>query len=326
MKTATAIDRVDPRTMTVEDIQDLFREGLVPRADKWSLASGESRKLDLVNHVLRVILQLGLVREHVAEFEALAACQKEDGSWGEASTDDRHGVRNTCFGARNLIRAHRELDRPDFLEAAGRAVRHVLGQQAEEGSFEDEVWGPRDATSSSMGLLHYALREDFGEGTDALHAEARLALARAVAHLHASQEDDGSWHDTKAYEAPVGPTSHLLPKMVLYVGGPAEPVRDAIEYLVASQGEDGSWDEQHVDHTCDAARALLLTYSVVPDERLPEVISRAIAWLADNTAEDGLWGVRPGKPSNLIMTTDVLDAFSKYEAHRRSEDLRTFWR
>jgi hypothetical protein len=325
MKTAT-VPKIDPRDLSVEDLQELFREGLMPRSDQWSLASGEKRKLDLVNHVLRVILQLGLVRDHVDELEALVACQKDDGSWGEASNDDRHGVRNTCFGARNLIRAHRELDRPDFLEAAGRSVRHVLGRQAPEGNFEDEVWGPRDATSSSMGLLHYALREDFGDGTDALHAEARLALARAAAHLDRSQEEDGCWHDTHAYEAPVGPTSHLLPKMVLFAGGPAAPIRRAIDYLVGCQGKDGSWDEQHVDHTCDAARALLLTYSVVPDPRLPDVIERAIVWLADNTAEDGLWGVRPGKPSNLIMTTDVLDALSKFEAHRRSEDLRTFWR
>lgn len=323
--TSVAVGKINPQTMTVEAIQELFRAGVLPRREDWSLASGKSRKLDLVNHVLRVILQLGLVREYVDEFEALLACQKEDGSWGEASSDDRHGVRNTCFGARNLIRAHRELDRPDFLEGAKRSILHVLGQQDPDGFFKDEVWGPRDATSSSMGLLHYALKEDLGEGTTEIHANARLALAQGAAHLIRSQEEDGSWHDTGAYEAPVGPTSHLLPKMVLVAQGPALPLRRAIDYLVTSQGEDGSWDNQHVDHTCDAARALLLTYSVIPDPRLPEVLRKAIVWLAENTADDGLWGVRPGKPSNLIMTTDVLDAFSKYEAHRRAQDLRTFW-
>ncbi|MCB1058069.1 MAG: terpene cyclase/mutase family protein [Acidobacteria bacterium] len=323
--TRIAVQKVNPETMTVDAIQDLFRNGLVPRREEWSLASGKSRKLDLVNHVLRVILQLGLVRDYVDEFDALLACQKSDGSWGEASDDDRHGVRNTCFGARNLIRAHRELGRPDYLEAAKRSILHVLGQQDPEGFFKDKVWGPRDATSSSMGLLHYALKEDLGEGSAKIHANARLALALGAAHLIRSQDEDGSWHDTSTYEAPVGPTSHLLPKMVLFAQGPAATLQRTIDYLVGCQGEDGSWDNQHVDHTCDAARALLLTYSVIPDPRLPEVLRKAIGWLAENTADDGLWGVRPGKPSNLIMTTDVLDAFSKYEAHRRAQDLRTFW-
>jgi hypothetical protein len=323
--TSVAVQKVDPQTMTKESIQDLFRDGMVPRKDEWSFATNEGRKLDLANHVLRVILQIGLVEDYVDEFDALLACQKEDGSWGEAANDERHGVRNTCFGARNLIRAHRKLGRPDYLQAAKRSILHVLGQQDAEGFFKDEVWGPRDATSSSMGLLHYALKESLGEDTAKIHADARLALARAAAHLDRSQEEDGSWHDTGAYEAPVGPTSHLLPKMVLFAQGPATPIQRAIDYLVGEQEEDGSWDKQHVDHTCDAARALLLTYSVVPDPRLPKVISDAIVWLADNTADDGLWGVRPGKPSNLIMTTDVLDAFSKYEAHRRSQDLRIFW-
>lgn len=317
---------VDPQAMTVASLQALFHEGLVPRRDQWTLVGGVKRKLDLTNHVLRVILQLGLVEDFVDEFDALLACQKDDGSWGEASTDDRHGVRNTCFSARNLIRAHRKLDRPDYLEAAKKAILHVLSQQdLTEGNFIDKVWGSRDATSSSMGLLHYALQEELGDDTATIHANARIALARAAAWLVRTQEAEGSWHDPHTYEEPVGPTSHLLPKMVLFVGGPATPITNAIDYLVGEQGEDGTWDSQHVDHTCDAVRALLLTASVVDDPRLDGVITRAITWLAENTAEDGLWGVRPGKPSNLIMTTDVLDAFSKYEAHRRAQDLRTFW-
>jgi hypothetical protein len=322
---ATPLSTIDPGTMTAAAIRELFQGALVPARDKWSLVPHEKRKLDLVNHVLRVILQLDLVEEYDDEFEALAACQKSDGSWGEASTDDRHGVRNTCFGARNLIRAHRELGRRGFQAAAKRSIQHVLGQQDPEGFFKDDVWGSRDATSSSMGLLHYALRENLGGDTAEIHAEARLALARAAAWLDRTQASDGSWHDPDSYEAPVGPTAHLLPKMVLFAGGPARPVRAAIDFLVTTQAADGSWDSQHVDHTCDAARALLLTASVVNDPRLDGVISRAVVWLADNTARDGLWGVRPGKPSNLIMTTDVLDCFSKFEAHRRSQDLRTFW-
>jgi Prenyltransferase and squalene oxidase repeat len=316
----------ETQTMTsVAALQQLFDQGLLPTREKWSLLSGEKRSLDLVNHVLRVALQLGRLEEFVPEFEALAAAQHKNGGWGDHSTSRRTGVRNTCFATRNLIRANRRLGREDLAGAIERAVRYVLATQDPEGFFPDPVWGPRDATSSSMGLLHYALQESFGDATEELHAEARERLARAAAHLERSQESDGSWHDTKAYEAPVGPTSHLLPKMVLAAQRATPPVQAAVDYLIGSQGEDGSWDRQHVDHTCDATRALLLTYSVLRDERLPRVIEGGVRWLDAHPASDGLWGVRPGRRSNLIMTCDVLDCFSKYEAHQRDLDLRVFW-
>ena len=90
---ATRVENVDPMTMSVTSLQHLFREGLEPQREKWTLVGGVKRKLDLANHVLRVILQLELVAEYVDEFDALLACQKDDGSWGEASTDDRHAIR-----------------------------------------------------------------------------------------------------------------------------------------------------------------------------------------------------------------------------------------
>lgn len=311
--------------ISVDTIHRLFDLGLIPTREKWSLLSGEKRSLDLVNHVLRVILQLDRLDEFVPEFEALIACQHKVGGWGDQSTSRRTGVRNTCFAARNLIRANRRLRRRDFADSSERAVRYVMSMQDPEGFFPDPVWGPRDATSSSMGLLHYTLQESFGDATEEIHAEARERLARAAAHLERSQEKDGSWHDTKAYEAPIGPTSHLLPKMVLAARKATPPVQAAVDYLVVNQGEDGSWDRQHVDHTCDATRALLLAYSVLKDERLPRVIEGGVSWLYSNPAGDGLWGVRPGRRSNLIMTCDVLDCLSKYEAHKRELDLRVFW-
>ncbi|MDP9121631.1 MAG: terpene cyclase/mutase family protein [Acidobacteriota bacterium] len=307
-------------------IESCFARGVVAARPKWSLTEGLPRKLDPVNHVLRVILQLGRLAEYAAEFAALAACQHADGGWGDSTGEAESGVRNTCFAARNLIRANRRLGRADWAEGVLWAVELVLGRQSEEGFWPDRRWGNRDATSSSMGLLLYSLEERFGGRTEEIHGRARVCLARAAAWLERTQEADGSWHDESAYEAPVGPTSHLLPKMVLWRGEPTPTVARAIDYLALSQGEDGSWDGQHVDHTCDAARALLLTESVLALPRLLPVVDAAVGWLRENANPDGLWGSRPGKATSLIMTCDVLDCLSKYEARRRDVDLRTFWR
>jgi hypothetical protein len=49
-----------------------FDRAVAAQRASWSMAEGESRKLDLVNHVLRVILQLRRLEGYVDEFEALA--------------------------------------------------------------------------------------------------------------------------------------------------------------------------------------------------------------------------------------------------------------
>jgi squalene-hopene cyclase-like protein len=312
--------------VTVDSIGGRFRDGIAAKADEWSLVdTPETRALDVVNHVLRCVLQLDYLREYVDEFDALAALQHDDGGWSDLSSGTRSGIRNTCFSARNLIRANRILGRRDLAEAAERAVRLVSGAQEEDGSWADRVWGPRDATSSGMGLLLYALNEDFGAATAELRAAARACLERAARHLERTQETDGSWHDPSSYEAPVGPTAHLLPKLVLFEGRRTQAVGAGIGFLVESQEDDGSWDRRHVDHTCDAARALLLTASVLAERDLGSVAAAGIEWLVENVNDDGFWSERPGEESSLLLTCDVLDSFSKYEAHARSLDLRTFW-
>lgn len=311
--------------MTVSSIAGRFEAGIAARSSEWSLSSGETRALDVVNHVLRCVLQLGVVNEYLDEFEALAAAQREDGGWPDLTSGRRSGVRNTCFSARNLIRLNRLLGREEYATRVARAVAFVVGEQGSDGAWPDPVWGSRDATSSGMGLLLYAIREELGGSMDELHRRARECLERAARHLVATQADDGSWHAPSSYEQPVGPTAHLLPKLVLYAGERTPAVAAAIDFFVAQQEEDGSWDRQHVDHTCDATRALLLTASVIDDPKLDPVIDAGVRWLTENANPDGLWSEHPGEESSLLLTCDVLDCFSKFEAYRRAVDLRSFW-
>lgn len=311
--------------VTAEAIGARFETGIEAARGQWSLLSGASRSLDTVCHVLRVVLQLGLVDRYVSEFDALAAVQLADGGWPDETGGRRSGVRNTCFAARNLIRVNRVLHRPDLQEAASRAVQFVIAQQAPDGNWTDPVWGVRDPTSSSMGLLLYARRESFGELTHAVHEQGAACLDRAARHLERTQEPDGSWADARAYEAPTGPTGHLLPKLALFEGRATRAVVAAVNYLRSAQDGDGSWDGGDIDHTCDATRALLLVDAVIEDARLADVTGRGVEWLRTRVNPDGLWGERPGGHSSLLITCDVLDCFSKYEASRRQVSMRTFW-
>jgi hypothetical protein len=313
------------RAVTAEAIGARFEAGIEAARDQWSLLVGHSRSLDTVNHVLRLILQLGLLASYVEEFDALAAAQHEDGGWPDETGGPRSGVRNTCFAARNLIRLNRVLHRPDLADAVLAAVQFVIAQQAAAGNWSDPVWGIRDPTSSSMGLLLYARRESFGALTGEVHEAGAQCLDRAARYLERTQEPDGSWADARAYEAPIGPTGHLLPKLALYEGRGTPAVAAAVDYLIAAQDDAGCWDGGDVDHTCDATRALLLVGSVVDDPRIGDVTRRGVEWLRTSVNPDGLWGDRPGDASSLLITCDVLDCFSKYEASRRAVSMRTFW-
>ncbi len=311
--------------VTAEAIGVRFETGIEAERDQWSLLTGRSRSLDTVNHVLRLILQLGLVDRYVEEFDALAAARHEDGGWPDETDGRRSGVRNTCFAARNLIRVNRVLHRPDLADAVSAAVEFVITQQAADGNWSDSVWGIRDPTSSSMGLLLYARRESLGARTGEIHEAGARCLDLAARYLERTQELDGSWADARAYETPIGPTGHLLPKLALYEGRATPAVAAAVDYLVAAQEDAGCWDGGGVDHTCDATRALLLVGSVVDDPRLGDVTRRGVEWLRTWANPDGLWSDRPGDPSSLLITCDVLDCFSKYEASRRAVSMRTFW-
>jgi hypothetical protein len=311
--------------VTAGSIAERFDRGIAANREDWSLREQRVRALDVVNHVLRCVIQLDYLDDYLDEFDALAELQRADGGWPDFVAGPRSGVRNTCFSTRNLIRANRRLRRDDYAERIERAVRFVTAAQDPGGWWPDRVWGLRDATSSGMGLLIYALRETFDGATGEVHDAAGACLRRAAGYLERTQEGDGSWHDPSSYEMPVGPTAHLLPKLVLHEHRRTPAVGAGIDYLVGQQEADGSWDRGHVDHTCDATRALLLTASVVDDERLDGVIEGGVRWLTDNVNEDGLWSERPGGESSLLLTCDVLDCFSKYAAHAAAQDLTAFW-
>ena len=65
--------------------------GVASARPTWSLLQGKSRALDVVNHVLRVIVQLNLVPVYEDEFTALVAAQHPDGAWADQSLGARGG-------------------------------------------------------------------------------------------------------------------------------------------------------------------------------------------------------------------------------------------
>ena len=311
------------KDLTIPDPVEHFEHTIVRDRDQWTLLDGADRSTDLVNHVLRVVHQIGRVPEYEDEFHAFVACQSSEGGFGNSTRTRPLSMRNTGFAGSNLIWAYRASPSDELGSAIERLVSFLLAQQEPGGFWSDPAWGARDATAASMGVLTRSLGEDFLVD---LHDYTREALAGAVEYLERTQADDGSWEDPRAYEAPIGPTGHLLPKLAAASEARTPAVAAGISYLVEQQDEDGSWDNRHTDHTCDATRALILTGSVVEDERIPPAVEVGVEWLLGTMNDDWTWSEHPGEAPSLLMTCDVLDCFAQFESRRQAADLASFYR
>jgi squalene cyclase len=308
--------------MTVAQIDELMQEGLAvldARRAEWDLTP-QKQSLDTTNHVLRVLAQEGaadMAREACAR---LIAAQHEDGGWGEFSNDEKSGIREAAFCTRNLVTLNRRLQDPDIVASVERAVRYLLAQQEPGGGWLDVLWGRSDSTSISLGALMLA-------GSDGILADqVTPAIERGIAFACGMQAEDGGWYDPRFKQetrlSPVAWTAHILPKIVVYQGD-TEAARKGLALMADAMEQDGSWDGGDVDHTCDSTRALILASLVLNDYRYEEKFTKGVEWLLANREPDGLWAMEPGRPSNLLITSDASDTLQKYrtDLNEKGKDL-----
>jgi len=312
-------------SVTTAEIDDLIQEALTvlqTRAPEWDLTA-ERQSLDTTNHVLRVLAQESASELARDACLRLVRCQHADGGWGEFSSDEKSGIRETAFCTRNLIRLNRRLKDAEIRTGVEKAVRFLLDQQEQAGGWLDVLWGHSDSTSISLGALMFAAHEGI------LESEVRPAVARGIEFACGMQAEDGGWYDPRFKQeerlSPVAWTAHILPKIVVYRGD-TEAARKGLALMADAMDADGSWDGGDVDHTCDSTRALILGSLVLNDPSYEEKFTPGVEWLLANRNPDGLWAMVPGRASNLLITCDVYDTFQKYRAYlqERGQGLSDF--
>jgi squalene-hopene/tetraprenyl-beta-curcumene cyclase len=200
---------------------------------------------------------------------------------------------------------------PDFHEAIRRGREWVLGLQSTNGG-----WGAFDVDNTSEYLNHIPFA-DHGALLDPPTADvtarcvsmiAQLgnasdgpALAKALAFLRRSQEDDGSWYGRWGMNYVYGTWSVLCALNSAGVSPNAPEVRRAVAWLIAAQNDDGGWGETSDSYGFDrragyerapstasqTAWALLALMNA--DEARNPAVDRGVDYLLSHQGADGFW-------------------------------------
>ena len=209
-----------------------------------------------------------------------------------------------------FARTRRARGEPDFSEAILRAREWVIGLQS-----RNRGWGAFDADNTSEYLNHIPFA-DHGALLDPPTADvtarcvsmiAQLgepadagALARGLAFLRESQEEDGSWYGRWGMNYVYGTWSALAALNAAGVSPQATEVRHAAAWLVAVQSDDGGWGESGESYALDrrgreraastaSQTAWALLGLMAAGEVANPAVARGIDYLLRRQDADGFW-------------------------------------
>jgi len=285
-------------------------------APDWYANRG-NQDMEVLNHILRVIIQNHDTKNFVDAFEALIDVQHADGGWGNTSYEEKSHIRVTAFSTQMLIRANNDIGGDDrFVEAIYKGLSFLKSHQREDGTWFDETWGLYDAVSVNTGTFMFArmLRGSLPEKITTFIDEP---YRKGMEFVIRTQAEHGGWDYPEKYDTPVCVTAHLLQKTLSFGEAGLASSRKAMELLVKMQHPDGHYDNMNIDHTCDTIRSLMLASELLNDFSSHECIEKGFKWLVENRNDDDGWGDYAGDESNLLIICDGLDTMLKYIRYRK---------
>ena len=205
---------------------------------------------------------------------------------------------------------HQSANSADYSENVRRALDWLVGMQSENGGF---AAFDADNTSHYLNKIPFA---DHGALLDPPTSDVtarvvtvlarigrpqdRQALSRALEHLRAEQEPDGSWFGRWGTNYIYGTWSVLTAFAQAGVGPQDAAVRRAVDWLLTRQNADGGWGESNDSyakgprterkcastpyHTAWAVLALLAS-----GESGSDAVRRGVHHLMRTQQADGLW-------------------------------------
>ncbi|NIP99553.1 MAG: hypothetical protein GWM98_16520 [Nitrospinaceae bacterium] len=316
-------------TIVQDELEELIQKEwdyLESRRSEWSLLFGH-QDLEVLEHIQRCILHLGMTERYAADFKACVPVQNVDGGWSKASQTDKTSMWITTFVGLKLCRGNLILKDPAIEAAVQRALNFVLESQEDDGHWTDPEWSHLDTTCSvTVFLTVYQVTHDQQQDE-----RINLARKRGYQYIIHWQRDAGLWKDDTFQPAGIETTAHLMqytlvPAYFMDKIDYAEKIcLEAADSLVAEQAPNGSWDQENMDHTMDACRNLMLVSDTFGcKEQYAPVIHRGVRWLIDHKNAAG-WGDFIDEPSNIERTADGLDTLLKYKRYGSGEPMSHFW-
>ncbi len=314
-------------TQSMDDLINREWQYLDENKAGWSLQAGDSQDMEILEHVLRCILHMGITEEKAQDFIECVKVQNEDGGWSKVSHENKTSMWITTFVALKICRGNMIIQDPAIEKSIQRALEYVLSVQEEDGHWADPEWSHLDTTCSvTCFLTIYQVTHDQKDDD-----KINQARRRGFDYIANWQKDSGLWKDDTFHPAGIETTAHLMQ----YTLVPAY-FMDKIEFagkmcmqaansLVAEQAENGSWDNENTDHTMDACRNLMLVSDTFAQkEKYFPIIEKGVRWLIDIKNDQG-WGDFPDEPSNIERSADGLDTLLKFRRYCSDKPMSDFW-
>jgi squalene-hopene/tetraprenyl-beta-curcumene cyclase len=205
---------------------------------------------------------------------------------------------------------HQARDSARYSDSIRRALDWLVGMQSKDGGF---AAFDADNTSYYLNKIPFA---DHGALLDPPTSDVtarvvtvlarigrpqdRHALDRAIAHLRAEQEPDGSWFGRWGTNYIYGTWSVLTALAQAHVGADDPAVRRAAEWLTLKQNADGGWGESndtYAQAAHDRNRVASTAYQtawallglLAAGEARSETARRGAEFLLNTQQADGLW-------------------------------------
>jgi hypothetical protein len=293
----------------------------------WSLQAGDSQDMEILEHVLRCILHMGITEEKAQDFIECVKVQNEDGGWSKVSHENKTSMWITTFVALKICRGNMIIQDPAIEKSIQRALEYVLSVQEEDGHWADPEWSHLDTTCSvTCFLTIYQVTHDQKDDD-----KINQARRRGFDYIANWQKDSGLWKDDIFHPAGIETTAHLMQYTLVpayfmdKIEFAGKMCMEAAASLVDEQAENGSWDNENTDHTMDACRNLMLVSDTFGQkEKYFPIIEKGVRWLIDIKNDQG-WGDFPDEPSNIERSADGLDTLLKFRRYCSDKPMSDFW-
>jgi hypothetical protein len=293
----------------------------------WSLQAGDSQDMEILEHVLRCILHMGITEEKAQDFIECVKVQNEDGGWSKVSHENKTSMWITTFVALKICRGNMIIQDPAIEKSIQRALAYVLSVQEEDGHWADPEWSHLDTTCSvTCFLTIYQVTHDQKDDD-----KINQARRRGFDYIANWQKDSGLWKDDTFHPAGIETTAHLMQYTLVpayfmdKIEFAGKMCMEAAASLVDEQAENGSWDNENTDHTMDACRNLMLVSDTFGQkEKYFPIIEKGVRWLIDIKNDQG-WGDFPDEPSNIERSADGLDTLLKFRRYCSDKPMSDFW-
>ena len=252
------------------------------------------RDLNLVHHVWRVVIQLGIDFRIKEVCSYIIKLQDENGEWG--NRDFHHNYGDTIVNIHRLLWSlvvlDKDLNNKDFCNQIITSVKKSINYILDNHDIHYNI--NRTFGHGMIDRLHYLMQVEFyliklNDNYNLLTEEQYEITEKYYSSdnqwMINNQKEDGGFDEVDRLRTRIGTTSDAV-RAINLDNSFIKTVKKSIDFIMINQNKyDGYWDSGNIDKNSDALKALLNSKQLFKGEyagKIEQSVNNGIAWLLDN--------------------------------------------